>query len=90
MNLRTINESLSQAVGQIAEARKKTSRMDKLRKILKDKQYAKVDGVTVDLTTAGVLVQIYDKLSETNREKFASLPVHKMIALGWKLAGAKR
>ena len=33
---------------------------DALRQIVADKQYAKVDGVTVDLTTANMLLQFID------------------------------
>lgn len=41
--------------------------------------------VVLDLVTAGMLVQIHDALSPTNREKFASMPLTKAVDVGWKL-----
>ncbi len=42
-------------------------------------------GVILDLFTASMLTQIYDKLSESNRTRFDSLPILKAVKLGWAL-----
>lgn len=60
-------------------------RIMKLRKIVKDKQHAKVEGLMVDLYTASVLVQVYDALSGVNKMKFAQMPLRQMVDVGYKL-----
>lgn len=61
-----------------------TERIDAVREII-EHGYAKIDGYAVDLTTAHAIVTVYDALNDTNREKFASLPVNKMASVAWKL-----
>jgi hypothetical protein len=56
-----------------------------IKKIVDERQYAKVDGVTVDGFTASMLLQICDNLSPQNRDKFLSMPIRKMVDVGWKL-----
>jgi len=61
-------------------------RMDKIRAIVADESMGKVDGLTMDLTTANMLVKIYDAIKDPKmKEKFSSLPVKKMVAIGWSL-----
>ena len=60
-----------------------------LKKIVDTSSMRKVDGRTIDLTTASMLVQIADKLNAENREKFLNLPIVKMIDVGWKLVKKK-
>lgn len=57
-----------------------------IKKIVDEHQRGKVDGVSVDAFTASMLLQICDNLNPQNREKFLSLPVHKMVDMGWKLS----
>lgn len=61
--------------------------IQKLRKIVAEKQYAKVNGMTVDLFTASTVVQVYDALNEENKAKFTALSLPKMVGLTWKLVG---
>lgn len=56
-----------------------------IRQIVERCQYAKVDGCTVDLFTAGAIVAVHDALNETNRARFLSLPVFKMAILAFRL-----
>jgi hypothetical protein len=60
-------------------------KIKKIRDIVKQKQYSKVDGVTVDLTTASLIIQIYDALNDVNKNKFSSLPIKRMIDTAYKL-----
>lgn len=41
-------------------------------------------GVILDSFTASMLVQVYDALNEKNRAMFASFPLTKAVAVGWK------
>ena len=60
---------------------------DALRQIVADKQYAKVEGVSVDLTTANLLVQIIDSLSPKNKADFLGSPVGEMVSIAYKILG---
>ena len=60
-------------------------RIDAIRRIVTEHQYAKVDGVTVDATTASAIVAVFDALNTENRARFADLPIRKMAAVAWKL-----
>ena len=62
-------------------------KVDALRQIVADKQFAKVDGVDIDLTTANLLLQIIDALSPTNRENFLSKPIEQMVNIAYKILG---
>lgn len=60
-------------------------RIAAVRRIVSERQYAKVDGVMVDLFSASAIVAVYDALSEGNRAKFAAMPAPKMAAVAFKL-----
>ena len=60
-------------------------RISAIRAIVDKKQYAKIDGTMIDLFSASLIVQIYDKLNEENKLKFASFPAGKMGQIAYKL-----
>ena len=60
-------------------------RIDAIRSVVTGSSYAKIDGVCMDLTTAGAIVAVYNALNDANKEKFASFPAHKMATIAWKL-----
>ena len=72
-------------------------KVDALRQIVADKQYAKVDGMNIDLTTASLLLQIIDGLSDeidpeseqtiSNRENFLGRPIEQMVDVAYKIVG---
>ncbi len=43
--------------------------IDKINRIVKDKQYEKIHGQKVDLFTASAIQQVYDKINKNNQEK---------------------
>ncbi|MEU4818342.1 hypothetical protein [Micromonospora aurantiaca] len=53
--------------------------IDTLRRILAARQYAKIDGVLVDVWSASVTVLIWDKLREDKRQRLLTLPSHELI-----------
>ena len=71
----------SQAITEVEDEGK---RITALKKIAKTHTAGKVDGQIVDAYTAGGLVKLYDKLSEKNRPKFASLSLPKLVDFMWK------
>ncbi len=62
-----------------------TVKLDALRKIVTNCQYAKIDGVTVDLFSASAMVKVHDALNETNRAKFLGLPISQMARMAFQL-----
>lgn len=88
----TENDGLSEASlsGEKAKKLVKPSKHDsktitKLRNIVKDHQFAKVDGMTVDVTTASIVLQVFERLSEKNQKKMANLPIRKMISIAFSV-----
>lgn len=66
-----------------------TDKIDKLRAIVVNHQNAKVDGVTIDATTARAIITIYDALNEDTRAKYAAMDIGKMARVAWKLVSAR-
>ena len=70
-------------------------KVDALRQIVADKQYAKVDGMNIDMQTASLLLQIIDGLSDeikpgqtmSNKENFLGRPVEQMADIAYKILG---
>ena len=56
-----------------------------LRKIVEEKQYAKIDGMMVDLFSASVMVRVHDALNAENQAKFLALPIDKMAQVAFKM-----
>lgn len=70
-----------------AEATART-RIGKLREINTTRMCARIDGYLVDITTAHLLVQVYDALSVKNRELFGKPSMPRLVELAWKVATA--
>jgi hypothetical protein len=51
--------------------------------------YVRYQGQLLDITTAHMLITVYEALNEVNREKFAALPLLRAVSVGWKLVGSK-
>ena len=56
-----------------------------IRQIVTERQYAKVDGMTVDGFSASAIIQVYDALNPENRAKYAALPINRMATIAFKL-----
>ena len=61
------------------------SKEAQLRQIVADKQMGKVDGTSVDMTSASVILQVLDALNPQNREKYLNLPVKDMADIAFKM-----
>jgi hypothetical protein len=55
------------------------------RAVVDEHQARKVNGMLLDAFTASMLVQVHDALSETNRRRFAEMPLLRAVTVGWKL-----
>ena len=61
-------------------------RLAAMRKIVSEKQCARVEGVLVDMTSAHLYVSIAERLNEQNREKLLGMKLSNGLQLCWKLA----
>lgn len=60
-------------------------RIMRFRAIVHNHQYAKIDGVRIDATSANMVVKVYEALNDENKAKYARLDAFKMVMIGWKL-----
>lgn len=81
---------LARNVRSVKKPSPQLSRIDKLRKVVSDRQANRVDGVYVDMFSASVIVQIYDLLNAENQAKLMALPLKKAATVCFKLAGTPK
>ena len=62
-------------------SRRTASWIGQARNVVENKQH---DG-TLDMTTANMLVQVYDALGEANKAKFDAMPLEKAVEVAWKM-----
>jgi len=65
--------------------KKKKDTIRKVKDIIEKKQYAKIDGVSIDLQTANLISTVYDNLGESNQERYSKMPIKQMISIAMKL-----
>ena len=64
-----------------------TDAIEQCRKIVEDKQCAVVGGKMMDMQTASVIVQVFDKLKPSNQRVMANCSsINEMAIMAWKLA----
>lgn len=61
------------------------AKVEAIRQIKVRGQYAKINGVMVDLFSASAIIAVYDALSEANQVKYRAMPIHKMASVAFKL-----
>lgn len=66
------------------------SKIDQFRKIVETQTAAKVSGQMCDLFSAGLVVQVYDKLNDKNKERFEQMHPTQMILAALKLSKASK
>lgn len=59
--------------------------IDDMRDIVDNKQAKKIKGTMVDLFTASIITQIYDKVNDANKSKMEKLPLEKLVDLAYKM-----
>jgi hypothetical protein len=65
-------------------------RIAAIRKVVEQKQYAKIDGCMADLFTASIVLKVYDALNDKNRMKFSSCSWPVMADMALKLVSKER
>ena len=56
-----------------------------IREVVKECQYAKIDGIMADLYSASAVIKVYDALNETNKQKYRNCTFPKMASIAFKL-----
>jgi hypothetical protein len=60
-------------------------RINAVRQIVTDSQYAKIDGIMLDLFSASAILKVYDNINEANKVKYSSMPVYRMAEIAFKI-----
>ena len=63
--------------------------IDKIQKVVDDKQATKIDGVMVDTFTASLIMNIFNKVNKQNQDKMRKMKVTQLANAAYKLAGVK-
>jgi len=62
----------------VNEAIEPAGNMAKIQKIVKDKQATKLGGVMVDMQSASLLMKLYDKVSDKDKDRMNKFPAKKL------------
>ena len=60
-----------------------------LRKIVDEKQHARLDGMIVDLFSASHIIAVLDALNPANKAKYLKLPVKRMADIAFTILAKK-
>ena len=60
-------------------------RIDAIREVVTNCQYAKIDGVMMDLFSANAICQVFDALNDDNKVKFAANKAPIMAKIAFKI-----
>jgi len=64
---------------------REANNIDKIKDIVKKKQYKRIGGVIVDMQTANAILQVHKALSGANKKKYEKLSISKMASIAYKL-----
>jgi hypothetical protein len=80
----------ARAVRSISKPDPSLSTIDKVRWVVENKQYNRVNGLLMDMMTASIIIQVYDALNDANKIKFAAMTVRRMADTAFKLVDRRR
>ena len=63
--------------------------IDKIQKVVDDKQAMKIDGVMVDTFTASLIMKIWNRVNKQNQDKMSKMKVTQLAKAAYKVAGMK-
>src|SRR5210317_891311 len=63
--------------------------IDKIQKVVDDKQATKIDGVMVDTFTASLIMKIFNKVNKQNQDKMRKMKVTQLAKGAYKVSGVK-
>ena len=70
----------------VAVAVQENSRVASLRRIVRRRQFEKIDDSIVDLFSASAILKVFDALEKPeNKQKYMAMDVRGMSSVAWKL-----
>ena len=67
------------------ESVNEANNIDKVKDIVKNKQFKRIGGVIIDMQTANAIMQVHKALSGANKKKYEKLSISKMASIAYKL-----
>ena len=67
------------------ESVNEANNMDKIKDIVKKKQFKRIGGVIIDMQTANAILQVHKALNKPNKKKYEKLSISKMADIAYKL-----
>jgi len=67
------------------ESVNEANNIDKIKDIVKKKQFKRIGGVIIDMQTANAIMQVHKALSGANKKKYEKLSISKMASIAYKL-----
>lgn len=64
----------------------KLSTLEQIKWIVDNGQMRKIGGQLVDTMTASAILTVHSAISPANQARYMALPIHKIVAIAWKLA----
>jgi len=71
------------------ESISEASALDGINDIVKTKGAKKVNGVMVDMFTASMIKQVYDKVNDSNKKKMEKANIQTLVQIAQKVMGMK-
>ena len=69
----------------IKESVNEANNIDKIKDIVKKKQYKRIGGVIIDMQTANAIMKVHKALTGANKKKYEKLSISKMASIAYKL-----
>ena len=69
----------------IKESVNESNNIDKIKDIVKKKQYKRIGGVIIDMQTANAIMKVHKALTGANKKKYEKLSISKMASIAYKL-----
>ena len=69
----------------IKESVNEANNIDKIKDIVKKKQYKRIGGVIIDMQTANAIMKVHKALTGANKKKYEKLSISKMADIAYKL-----
>ncbi len=69
----------------IKESVNEANNIDKIKDIVKKKQYRRIGGVIIDMQTANAIMKVHKALTGANKKKYEKLSISKMADIAYKL-----
>jgi len=69
----------------VRESVNEANNIDKIKDIVKKKQFKRIGGVIIDMQTANAIMKVHKALTGANKKKYEKLSIAKMASIAYKL-----